>query len=65
MAHMNYGLAGLETGTLPMSGSSSHPFFSLRRGGSLQSGRHSALIAPASHRDFVTRLQEMYNSLSR
>jgi hypothetical protein len=31
----------------------------------LGGGDHLILIAPASHRDLVTRLQEMYNSLSR
>lgn len=31
----------------------------------LGGGDHRILIAPASHRDLVTRLQKMYNSLSR
>jgi hypothetical protein len=31
----------------------------------LGGGDHRILIAPASHRDLVTWLQEMYNSLSR
>lgn len=31
----------------------------------LGGGDRRILVAPASHRDLVTRLQEMYNSLSR
>jgi hypothetical protein len=31
----------------------------------LGGGDHRILVASATHRDLVTRLQEMYNSLSR